>query len=256
MLTHSLLPKLKELRLSGMLETLEERANYAKSHQLAPTEFLALLLDDEIERRHQAQLLRREKEARFECPKHLTQFDFGAIPTLDRRLVQEMASCQFILARENWLLSGPTGLGKSHLAGAIGFEAIKRGYKVLSYPTHRLLSDLFASRADGTYLKRLQKVVATDLLILDDFGLRPISSTGAEDLYEIIQQRYERGSIILTSNRAPSEWAEIFGDGLLASAALDRLTHHAHITCVTGESYRQKHRRKEGKTEMETSPSS
>lgn len=254
MLAHTLLPKLKELRLSGMLEMLEERAQYATQHQLAPVEFLALLLDDEIERRRQAQLARREKEARFECPKRLVQFDFNATPTLDRRLVQEMASCQFIQSHENWLLSGPTGLGKSHLASAIGYEAIKQGYKVLSYPTHRLLAELFASRADGTYTRRLQKIVSTDLLILDDFGLRPVSSSGAEDLYEIIQQRYERGSIVLTSNRAPSEWAEIFGDGLLASAALDRLTHHAHVTCCTGESYRQRQRRKENPEGPKTTP--
>ena len=252
MLNHSLQPKLKELRLSGMLDTLQERAQYAQIHQLSPVEFLALLLDDEIERRHQAQLLRREKEARFECPKRLTQFDFSAVPTLDRGLVTEMGTCQFITAHENWLLSGPTGVGKSHLACAMGYEAIKRGYRVLAYATHRLLADLFAARADGSYGRRMRRVSDVDLLILDDFGLRPVSSTGAEDLYEIIHQRYERGSILLTSNRAPSEWAEVFGDGLLASAALDRLTHHARITAITGESYRQKHRRKEPKPPTET----
>lgn len=252
MMKHSLQPKLKELRLSGMLDTLEERAQYAKSQQLSPMEFLALLLDDEIERRHQAQLLRREKEARFECPKRLTQFDFSAVPTLDRGLVVEMATCQFIAAHHNWLLSGPTGVGKSHLACAIGQEAIKRGYRVLAYAAHRLLADLYAARADGSYARRMAKVTGVDLLIVDDFGLRPVSSTGAEDLYEIIHQRYERASILLTSNRAPSEWGEVFGDGLLASAALDRLTHHARITCITGESYRQKQRRKEQKPETQT----
>ena len=150
MLNHSLQPKLKERRLSGRLDTLQERAQYAKTQQLSPVEFLALLLDEEIERRHQAQLLRREKQARFECPKRLTQFDFSAVPTLDRGLVVEMATCQFMAAHHNWLVSGPTGVGKSHLASAIGHEAIKRGYRVLAYPTHRLLGELYAARADGS----------------------------------------------------------------------------------------------------------
>lgn len=243
MLSHPLLPKLKQLRLGGIADSLEERAAQARERQMTPVEFLAVLLDDEIERRTQRQQGQRQKEAGFENPKFLPQFDFAAVPTLDRSLVLEMATGAFIGAHENWLLHGPTGVGKSHLSSAIGHEAIKRGYRVLAYPTHRLLSDLFAARADGTHLRRLQKVCGVDLLILDDFGLRPVNGAGAEDLYEIIQRRYERGSIVLTSNRAPGEWADAFGDALLASAALDRLTHHARVTCITGESYRQRERR-------------
>jgi DNA replication protein DnaC len=243
MLTHPLLPKLKELRLSGMLESLEERAAMAQSQQLSPVEFLALMLEDELERRHQRTQARRQKEAGFESLKLLADFDFAAVPTLDRKLVLEMATCQFILAKENWLICGPTGVGKSHLATAIGHEAIRRGLKVLSFATHRLLSELLAARADGAHQRLLAKLAAVELLIIDDFGLRPISSQGAEDLYEIISRRYERGSILLTSNRSPSEWADAFGDALLASAALDRLTHHARVTVITGDSYRQRHRR-------------
>jgi DNA replication protein DnaC len=138
-------------------------------------------------------------------------------------------------------------VGKSHLATAVGYEAIKRGMKVLSFPAHQLLARLLAARADATHARLLAKLTGVELLIIDDFGLRPISAQGAEDLYELIARRYERGSILLTSNRAPQEWAEVFGDSLLASAALDRLTHHARITIMTGESYRQRHRRKEVK---------
>ena len=243
MLRHPLHPKLRELRLSGMLSSLEERAELAREQNLTPVEFLALLLDDEIERRRQHGQARREQEAGFESLKLLSQFDFGAIPTLDKSLTLEMATCRFICEKENWLVCGPTGVGKSHLATAIGYEAIKRGMSVLSFATHRLLSDLNAGRADGTLQKQMKKVCMVDLLILDDFGLRPITAQGAEDLHEIIHRRYERGSIILTSNRSPSEWGELFGDSLLASAAIDRLTHHARITVMTGESYRQRERR-------------
>ena len=245
MLTHPLLPKLRELHLSGMLDSLDERAELAREQGLTPVEFLALLIDDEIERRRCKRRELMEKQAGFEHMKMLSQFDFMAIPTLDKSLVLEMATCRFVLEKENWLLCGPTGVGKSHLATAIGHEAIKRGLKVLSFPTHKLMQDLYAARADGTFARRINKIASRDLLILDDFGLRPITREGAEDLYEIIHRRYERGSIILTSNRSPSEWGELFGDDLLASAALDRLTHHARVTVITGESYRQRHRRRE-----------
>jgi len=245
MLSHPLLPKLKELHLSGMVDNLEERAELAREQKLSPVEFLALLIDDELERRRQKKQLRMERIAGFESTKLLSQFDFAAIPTLDRSLVSEMATCAFIGRKENWLICGPTGVGKSHLATAVGYEAIRRDLSVLSYPTHKLLADLFAARADGSHSKLMHKLASANLVILDDFGLRPITSQGAEDIYELIHNRYERGSIILTSNRAPSEWPELFGDSLLASAALDRLTHHARVSVITGESYRQKHRRKE-----------
>jgi DNA replication protein DnaC len=245
MLTHPLLPKLKALRLSGMLDSLEERAEQARDGHLGPVDFLALLLDDELARRQQHRFARLEKAAGFEQPKLLAHFDFAAVPTLDKRLVLEMATGQFIADRQNWLLHGPTGVGKSHLATAIGYEALRRGYIVRHASTQTLLADLTLAHAEHTYAQVLKPVIACDLLILDDFGLRPMTATGAEDLYEIIRQRYERGSLLLTSNRAPSEWADLFGDALLASAALDRLTHHARITAITGESYRQRQRRKE-----------
>jgi DNA replication protein DnaC len=243
MLSHPLLPKLKQLRLSGMACTLEERAGLASATAMTPVDFFALLIEDEIERREQKRNERLVKRAGFEQIKLLAQFDFAAAPTLDRSLVAAMATCQFIRNHENWLMCGSTGLGKSHIAVAIGYEAIKRGHTVLFADTHQLLKDLFAARADATYAKTLGAIIGVDLLILDEFGLKPVSPQGAQDLYDIIHKRYERGSIILTSNRAPSEWHEIFGDGLLASAALDRLTHHARITCLSGKSYRQRNRK-------------
>ena len=136
-------------------------------------------------------------------------------------------------------------MGKSHLANALACEALKRDYRVLSRATHRLLADLHAARANGTHTRLLARILNTDLLVLDDFGLQPLTAQGAQDLYEIISERYERRAIIITSNRAFEEWAELFGNDLLASAALDRLTHHAQTLIIRGDSYRQRNRRKE-----------
>lgn len=255
MLTHPLLPKLRQLKLAGMLDTLEARSALAQESQLTPVEFLALLLDDEIDRRERNRLVRMEKEAGFEATRLLSQFDFSAVPTLSKSLVLEMGSCRFVSSHENWLLHGPSGVGKTHLATAIGHEAIRLGYTTLSVCTHRLLGDLYASRADGTYARRFGKLVRVDLLILDDFGLHPVTSTGAEDLYELIHRRYETGSLLLTSNRHPSEWGDLFGNALLASAALDRLTHHARVTQITGESYRQRERKQRSLSEVSSDKS-
>jgi DNA replication protein DnaC len=245
-LNHPLLPKLRALRLSGMLLTMENRATQAMEAQLGPTEFLALLLDDELERRSQTRFSRALAESGIEAGKTLAQFDFSAVPQLNRSLVQELATAAFVGRAENILLCGPTGTGKSHLAHALAFEALKQGHSVLLRPAQRLLTDLHAARADGTYRRRFAKLCAVDVLVLDDLGLRPLSVQASEDLYELIQERYERRPLILTSNRALHEWPEMFADGLLASAALDRLTHHCQTIVIEGQSYRQRARRKEG----------
>jgi DNA replication protein DnaC len=248
MLTHPLLPKLRALFLSGMADTLDERAQMAQLQNLTPIDFLALLLDDEIDRRQQRKYERLERKAGFDNVKRLSSFDFSVAPTLDRSLILELATCKFIEKKQNWLLCGPTGVGKSHLATAIGYEAIKRERTVISVSAAAMLTDLLRARADGTFAKKMAALVKCDLLIVDDFGLRPLTEMGADDLYEIIHSRYERGSIIITSNRSPAEWPELFGNMLMASAALDRLTHHARISIVTGESYRQKNRRNSEKS--------
>ena len=177
--------------------------------------------------------------------KTLAHFNFSAAPGINRTLIQELATCTFLAHHENILICGPTGVGKSHLANAIACEALKRDRRVLSRSTQRLLADLHAARASGSQPRLLARVLAADLLVLDDFGLLPLSPQAAQDLYQIISERYERGSMIVTSNRAFEEWADVFGDPLLASAALDRLTHHAHTLVIRGASYRQRSRRKE-----------
>lgn len=245
MMAHPLLPKLRRLRLSGMALTLDLRATQARDQGMAPLEFLALLLDDEIERRDQTRLSRRLAQSGCDAQKTLTRFDFAAAPGVNRSLIQELASCAFVARHENVLLCGPTGVGKSHLANALGLEALKRDLRVFSRTTYKLLADLHAARANGAYHRYLVRVLNVDLLILDDFGLQPLSSQAIQDLYDIISERYEHGSILITSNRAFEEWPPLFHNDLLASAALDRLTHHAHTFVIRGQSYRQAARRKE-----------
>ena len=245
---HPLLPKLRSLKLSGMLTTLEVRAEEATRERLSPGEFLALLLDDELERREQGRLKLRLQEAGWQDGKTLARFDFSATPSLNRTVVTELATCKFIERRQNLLVCGPTGVGKSHLLSALCYEAVRSGYRVIMRPVHQLLNDLQAARADGTYGRKMVRLGAVDFLVLDDFGLRPLSAQAVDDLYEIISQRYERLSIGITSNRALEEWAEVFGDSLLASAALDRLTHHVQMLTITGRSYRQLGRRKEAES--------
>ena len=243
--THPLLPKLKQLKLSGMLNTLELRAEQASQEQLSPLEFFALLLDDELERREQNRMAYRLGTSGCNPSKTLSQYDFSAAPGVNRSFITDLATCAFIQRHENVLFCGPTGLGKSHLANALGVEALKRNFRVISKSTYRLLADLNASRATGSYSRTLSSILRCDLLILDDFGLQTVPPVSIQDLYEIICERYETGSIIVTSNRAFEEWAEIFENDLLSSAALDRLTHHAHSLIIQGESYRQLSRRKE-----------
>ena len=228
-----------------MLETLDLRAAQAVERQLAPVEFLALLLDDELERRNQRRLALRLAQSGCDSQKTLVHFDFAAAPGVNRILIQDLATCTFIARHENILLCGPTGVGKSHVANGLGIEALKREFRVLSYPAHHLLKNLHAAQASGGHARLLSKILNTDLLILDDFGLYPLTPQAAQDLYEIISERYERASIIITSNRAFEEWAEVFNNDLLASAALDRLTHHTHTIIIRGSSYRQRQRRKE-----------
>jgi DNA replication protein DnaC len=243
--THPLLPKLKQLSLSGMLNTLDLRAEQALQEHLAPLDFLALLLDDELERREQNRLVYHLSTSGCNPSKTLSQFDFSAALGVNRSFITDLATCAFIQRHENVLFCGPTGVGKSHLANAIGIEALKRNLRVLSKPAFRLLADLQAARAIGSYTRHLTTILRCDLLILDDFGLQALPPTSIQDLYEIICERYENGSILITSNRAFEEWAEIFENDLLSSAALDRLTHHAHSLIIQGESYRQISHRKE-----------
>lgn len=243
-LMQHLTPQLKQLRLSGILETLDVRNRQAIEGRWSHIEFLSRLLEDEVERRNQKQLLLRLRRAALNTTKTLENFDFAFHPTLNRQQVLHLASCDYIRQKHNLLLCGPTGVGKSHLAQALAHEACRLGFDVLFVNTHKMLHHLQGGRADGSLARRLQSYLRPDLLILDDFGLKPLVPPGPEDLYDIINERYEKGSILLTSNRAPSEWPELFGDPLLASAGLDRLAHDAEVIVIQGASFRAQGRKR------------
>jgi DNA replication protein DnaC len=241
-LSHQLVPQLKQLRLSGILETLELRNRQAVDEQLSYVEFLQRLLEDEVERRAQKQLTLRLRRASFDLEKTLEGFDFSFNASIPRQQVFDLATGRFIERHENVLIQGPAGVGKSHLAQALGHEACRRGFDVLFTSASRMLAHLHGGRADGTYERRLAGYLRPDLLIVDDFGLKALVPPAPEDLYEIVNERYERGSLIITSNRAFAEWPDLFHSPLLASAALDRLAHNAHQLVITGDSYRAKGR--------------
>jgi len=243
-LMHQLTPNLKHLRLSGILETLEARNRQAIDAQWSYVEFLARLLEDEVERRAQKQLALRVRRSAVSTTKTLESFDFAFNPTLNRQQVLHLASCDFIRQKHNVLICGPTGTGKTHLAQALAHEACRQGFDVLFANAHKMLQHIHGGRADGTWERRLNLYLRPDLLVLDDFGLKPLQPPAPEDLYDVINERYEQGSILLTSNRPPAEWPDLFGNPLLASAGIDRLAHRAEIVTITGASYRAQSRRR------------
>jgi DNA replication protein DnaC len=237
-----LVPQLKHLRLSGLLDSLDVRNRQAVEERLSYVEFLSRLLEDEVERRNQKQLHLRVRRAAFRSDKTLESFDFSFNPTINRQRLFDLATCLYVQRHENVLVCGPTGVGKSHLAQALGHEACRRGHDVLFVSAPKLLQHLNGGRADNTYERRLQTYLRPDLLIVDDFGLKPLRPPSSEDWFDVIAERYERGSLIVTSNRALAEWPDLFGDPLLASAGLDRLFHNAHALTITGDSFRARSR--------------
>ena len=230
--------QLRHLRMSGVMETLEARNRQAIDDQWSYMEFLSRLMEDETERRAQKQLSMRLRRSTLNTTKTIEGFDFQFNPNLNRQQILHLAACEYIREHRNLLICGPTGVGKTHLAQALGQEAARQNFDVLFVSVQKMLQHLHGGRADGSWERRLGNYLRPDLLILDDFGLKPIQPPGPEDLYDVINERYERSSILLTSNRAPNEWPDLFLDPLLASAGLDRLLDRAEVVVIRGASYR------------------
>jgi len=232
---------LRQLRLGGMAAVLETRLHQAQAEAMAPIDLISCLVADELTRRGDRLLERRHQQAGFRDPlKTLDNFDFHFNKKMNRSLVFDLATANFIGRREDALFLGPPGSGKSHLAQAIGQAAIQQGYRVLYRETHTLLDELADATIDGTRKDFMDWLLAWPFLIIDDLGMRKLPLTAAEDLLEIIMRRYERASTLVTSNRPVEDWGKLLGDAAAVSAMLDRLLHHGHVLKFGPRSWRTK----------------
>jgi DNA replication protein DnaC len=232
-------PLLKQLRLSGIMATLEERNREAVKNKLSFTEFLALLIQDEVARRDQKKYDLRFRRASFRGEKTIENFDFAFNPKINQALVLDLATGRFIDEKACVLIAGPCGTGKSHLAQALGRAAVQRGFDVVFTTQSQLAAQLHAARATDSYERRFSYYAKVPLLIIDDFGLKPLRTPQDEDIHDLIAERYESASTIVTSNLDFSEWGDAFPNRLLGAATLDRLRHGAHLITLDGKSYRE-----------------
>jgi DNA replication protein DnaC len=230
---------LKQLRLSGILDSLDLRNRQAIEGKLAYTEFLAILIGDEVARREQKKLTMRLRRANFRGEKTIEAFDFDRLPNLNRSLVKDLATGRYLAEKVSILIAGPCGTGKSHLAQALGHCAVRQGHDVMFTTQTQLVGSLHAARAIGSFERRFQQLARVPLLVIDDFGLKPLRPPHDEDFHDLIAERYERVSTIATSNLDFGEWGDAFpANRMLGAATLDRLRHGAYRIELDGESYR------------------
>lgn len=230
---------LRQLRLSGMANTLEVRLLQAQAERQAPLDLVAALVGDELTRRKDRLLERRIKQAEFRNPdKSLDNYDFDFNRKFDRGAVFELATGNFVNARQDALFLGPPGTGKSHVAQAIGRTVIQRGHRVLYREIHVLLAELADAEVERRRKAYIETLAAVPLLIIDDIGVQKVPGTAAEDLLEIVMRRYERASTLITSNREVEDWGKRLGDNAAVAALLDRILHHAHVVKFGPKSWR------------------
>lgn len=239
-MNQTLMQSARKLRLSGLLTSLELRLQEAQTHQLPHAQFLELVFQDELNVRAQRLIDKRQKLATFRELKTLEDFDWSFNTAIKRQQIYELASAQFIRQRRDLLFLGPPGLGKSHLAQAIGHQAIKAGFVVLYRSIFDLVRELQAETSPAELDRCLARYLKADLLIIDDMGLKTLPSKAGEVLLEIVLRRYENRSTLMTSNRPIEDWGKLLNDVPTATAILDRFLHHAEVIQMTGRSYRLK----------------
>jgi DNA replication protein DnaC len=230
---------LKKLRLASFYDNFEQRIEEALQTKMSYDDFLLLLTQDEVDRRKQKKQensIRRSGLGRY---KRLLEFDFDFNPKIDKQRIFKLAGCEFISRRENIILAEPAGVGKTFLAKAIAHEACVKGYSVLFTRVFKMLEEIYAANADNSVQKKLKQYIKADLLVLDDWGLQAFPNHLLHFLNEVISERYDNGSIIITSNRPVNKWNELFDEPVVSSALLDRLFHNAHNIEVTGNTYRR-----------------
>ncbi len=234
---HQLEESLKRLALSGMLDTLEARLSQCHAGEFGHLEFLELLCEDEIARREAAAVERRLRAARFEFPATLEEFDFSYNEKIPKARIRDLATLRFVEATESVILHGPVGVGKSHVAQALGHLACRRGYTVAFTKTSRLLADLSGGHADRSFEARLRRWARPQLLLLDDFAMRDFTVAQADDLYELVTERGQK-SLVITANRAVEDWYSLFSNPVVAESILDRVVSRSHQLEMAGRSYR------------------
>lgn len=236
----TLIKNLKDLKLSGAAKTIAVRNEQAIKEKLSYMEFIELLIDDEQGNRKDNGYKKRFHKAHFPATKNLEEYNFNFQPSLNRQEIYNLATCEYIKKKENVVFIGPPGTGKTHLAISLGGKALLQGYKVIFTTVADMMTTLFASKADNSYNQKLRYYLSPDLLILDELGFRKLNEHIVDQFYEIISQRYENGSLIITSNKTFDEWGNVFWDPILASAILDRIVHHCHLIVIKGDSFRMK----------------
>lgn len=238
--------KLKLFKLSGICNSIEERLAYANEKSLSYIDFLDMILEDEINNRNDNSYKKRYNKAKLPAHKTVEDFDFSYQPSIDKKMINDCLTCSFIKEKKNIVFIGNPGTGKTHLSTAVAIQALKKNHKVLFTSVSEMLHTLHSAKADNSYYNKLNFFITPDLLVLDELGFKKMPNYSADDFFDVISRRYEKGSIIITTNKPFELWADIFTDAILSSAILDRIVHYSIIFNIKGNSYRTKKLKKGG----------